>query len=128
MGLRGSPNLIMTTRRVVEGPISTRPGPRGMDVAGRAHYVAPAMELLLILSAILSVVTGAFTGVRGPEARLPQAEAAVGAPMAVSAVEQQAPRPLPVRPAMAAQSREVLPLPGFGLAAAVPLYADRLIE
>ena len=99
-----------------------------MDVAGGAHYVASAMELLLILSAMLSVVTGAFSGVRGPEARLPQAEAAVGAQVVVSAVEQQAPRLLPIRPAMAAQTREVLPLPGFGLAAAIPLYADRLIE
>ena len=86
------------------------------------------MELLLILSAMLSAVTGAFTGVRGPEARLHQAEAAVGAQVVVSAVEQQTAAVRPARPAVAAPSTEVLPLPSFAIVPALPLDAVRLIE
>ena len=86
------------------------------------------MELLLILSAMLSAVTGAFSGVRGPEGRLDPAQAAVGAQVAVSAVEQQVPAARAARPAQAPVSTEVAPLPGFAVAPAAPLYADRLIE
>lgn len=86
------------------------------------------MELLLILSAMLSAVTGAFTGVRGPEGRLHPAQAAVGAQVAVSAVEQQAPATRAARPPAAPASKEVEPLPAFAVAPAAPLYADRLIE
>ena len=86
------------------------------------------MELLLILSAMLSAVTGAFTGVRAPEAGMDHAQAAVGAQLVVSAVEQQAPRARTVRPADAPASTEVQPLSAFAVAAAAPLYADRLIE
>ena len=53
------------------------------------------MELLLILSAMLSAVTGAFSGVGGAEARVPQAEAAVGAQVAAAVVDQ---RVVPARP------------------------------
>ena len=86
------------------------------------------MELLLILSAMLSAVTGAFSGVRGPEARLHQAPAAVGAQLAVAAVEQQAPAITPARPAASPPSTELAPLADFALTPAAPLYADRLIE
>jgi hypothetical protein len=86
------------------------------------------MELLLILSAMLSAVTGAFSGVRGPEARLHQAEAAVGAQLVASAIEQQAPAERPARPPAGPPSTEVEPLPAFAVAPAAPLYADRLIE
>lgn len=86
------------------------------------------MELLLILSAMLSAVTGAFSGVRGPEAGLHQAEAAVGAQLAVSAIERQAPQPRPMRPADAPLSTEVEPLPDLAVAPAAPLYVDRPIE
>jgi hypothetical protein len=86
------------------------------------------MELLLILSAMLSAVTGAFTGAGAPEARLHQAEARVGAQIAVRAVEQQADEARPARPADAPPSTEVRPLPSFALVAAAPLYADRPIE
>jgi hypothetical protein len=86
------------------------------------------MELLLILSAMLSAVTGAFTGVRGPETRLDQAQAAVGAQVVVSAVEQRAAEAGPARPADAPPSTEVLPLPGFAIVPAIPLDAVRLIE
>ena len=86
------------------------------------------MELLLILAAMLSAVTGAFTGARGPEARVAEPQAAVGAAVAVVAVEQQAARVLPVRPANIAPTTEVPALRAFALVAAVPIYADRLIE
>ena len=86
------------------------------------------MELLLILSAMLSAVTGAFTGVRGPEGRLAPAEAAVGAQLVVAIVEEQAAPAVPTRPLDTPPSTEVPALPGFALAAAAPLYAVRLIE
>ena len=86
------------------------------------------MELLLILSAMLSAVTGAFTGVRGPEGRIDSAQAAVGAQVAVSAVEQQAPAAKAERPAPGPIATEVAAPPGFAVAPAAPLYADRLIE
>ena len=86
------------------------------------------MELLLILSAVLSVVTGAFSGVRGPEARIHQAEATVGAQVVVSTVEEQATSLVFARPEELGFTVEVLPLGLFRLAAAFPLYADRLIE
>ena len=86
------------------------------------------MELLLILSAMLSAVTGAFTGARGPEARLPQAEAAVGAQVAAAVVEQRAAPATTHRPADAPPSIEFPALRDFGLAAAIPVYTDRLRE
>jgi hypothetical protein len=88
-----------------------------------------AMEFLLILSAMLSAVTGAFGGARAPEARLhheTQAEAiqaAAPATLAVAPVSDLRAE-LPVPPPRAAPSA----LPLFSLAAAIPLYADRLIE
>ncbi len=86
------------------------------------------MELLLILSAMLSAVTGAFTGVRGLDARIPQAEAAVGAQAAATVVERRAAPKAADRPADAPPATEAPVLPGFALVAAIPLYADRLIE
>jgi len=86
------------------------------------------MELLLILSAMLSAVTGAFTGARGPEARLPQAEAAVGAQVAAAVVEQRAAPATTDRPADAPPPIEFPALRDFGLAAAIPVYTDRLRE
>jgi hypothetical protein len=86
------------------------------------------MELLLILSAMLSAITGAFSGVREPEARLPQAEAAVGSQLAVAVAEQVAVQALPARPAAAPVPTDVPPLPRFAPALSIPLYADRLIE
>ena len=103
-------------------------GARGMDLGGRRHYVASAMEFLLILSAVLSAVTGAFTGARAPEARLHQEASAqivsVARPSATVAapaarIEMAFPNVAPVL----ADS-----LPAFSLAASIPLYVDRLIE
>ena len=61
-----------------------------MDLRAPRHYVAHAMEFLLILSAMLSAVTGAISGVRAPEARLHHAEAvAVAAELAAPAAGQR---------------------------------------
>ncbi|HVQ10226.1 MAG TPA: hypothetical protein VMS43_17550 [Allosphingosinicella sp.] len=87
------------------------------------------MEFLLVLSALLSAVTGAFTGARPHEARLHHAATAQS--VAVAEPAQQvavpaariavAPAPAPAR--AIAEARPVSAPP-----AAVPLYADRPIE
>lgn len=86
------------------------------------------MELLLTLFAMLGAVTGVFSGVRGPEAQVHQAEAAATVE-AIAAVAEAAVEPIvAVIPANDGFSMEVVPLPAFALSAAIPLYADRLIE
>ncbi|HYI46897.1 MAG TPA: hypothetical protein VEX35_00380 [Allosphingosinicella sp.] len=100
-----------------------------MDLEAQRHYVAPAMEFLLVLSALLSAVTGAFTGARPHEARQHHAAAtqsvAVAEPSAKVAVPvARIAVATPRAPEVAvADARPVAPPP-----AAVPLYADRLIE
>jgi hypothetical protein len=97
-----------------------------MDVRPARHYVAPAMELLLILSAMLSAVTGAFTGARAAEPRpFHAAQVQAEAPGAEVAVEAaRLPLALPEARPIAAL---VAPAT-FDPAAPIPLYADRLIE
>lgn len=99
-----------------------------MDLAASRPYVAPAMEFLLILSAILSAVTGAFSGVRGPEARTHQAEVSLSAERAAPIAREAATRIDRAVPEFAPLMAEVHAPPVFALAAIVPLYADRLIE
>ena len=99
-----------------------------MDLDASGHYVRPAMELLLILSAMLSAVTGAFSGTRGPEARIHEAETTVGARLVVVVAEEEAAQAVSSVPEDAAPSTEVRPPRAFALADSIPLYADRLIE
>jgi hypothetical protein len=96
-----------------------------MDLGPRRHYVACAMEFLLILSAMLSAVTGAISGARAPEARLHQAEAV----QTVAPVRQEAERSVAAVSPTAAPVRPQVhdALPAFA-PAAIPLYANRLIE
>jgi hypothetical protein len=85
------------------------------------------MELLLILSAMLSAITGAFSGVRAPDARpLHAAAARVEAPCADRLV-RIAPRAAAI-PGEGRRIAAVFATPAFALPAAIPLYADRLIE
>jgi len=107
---------------------SARATAQGMDLDRSGHYVRPAMELLLILSAMLSAVTGAFSGTRGPEGRIHEAETIVGARLLVVVAEEEVARTTPAAPDDAAPSTEVRPLPDFALADAIPIYADRLLE
>jgi hypothetical protein len=86
------------------------------------------MELLLILSAMLSAVTGVFSGVGEPEARVHQAEAAPAAQAAAAVAEEAVTAIAIVIPRNQPRSSEVLALPKFAIVAAVPLYSDRLIE
>lgn len=99
-----------------------------MDLAGASHYVALAMEWLLIFSALLSAVTGAISGGRAVEPGYQQAEAAVGAQLAVAAATQQAMRPDAVVPANVAPEAAPGFPPAIVLPASIPLYADRRLE
>ena len=98
-----------------------------MDLAAPRYYVAAAMNFLLILSALLSAVTGAFSGARAPEARPHH--------VAVAQAETPCPERL-VRMAQAAvpasrDSRRIAAIfaaHAFDLRPSVPAYADRRIE
>lgn len=98
-----------------------------MDLRAARHYVAGAMEFLLILSAMLSAVTGAISGVRAPEPRLHHAAAVQAEAPCLKQVQRVARRPAPVANAMP-RVAAVFAAPSFDLTPANPLYADRLIE
>ena len=83
-----------------------------------------AMELLLILSAMLSAVAG----VREAEAPVQRTEAAAEATLAVAVAQARSTVAAPALPVAEALSREVPPLPGFAVAAPPPLETIRLNE
>ncbi len=66
-----------------------------MDLAASRHYVGTRMQFLLLLSALLSAVTGAFVGPRTAHAQPNQVEA-----------QQQAVVAAPARAQIAAVARE----------------------
>jgi hypothetical protein len=86
------------------------------------------MEFLMILSALLSAVTGAFAGTRPAEVRLHQAAAtqSLAAPAPSATVAVPAARPVQAIPEQAAEAAPVpptaAPLPS------APIETDRLIE
>lgn len=85
------------------------------------------MELLLILSAMLSAVTGAFSGVRAPDARPHHAAAVQVEAPCVEQVQRVARLQAPAA-SFAPRIRAIFTAPRFDLKATIPLYADRLIE
>jgi hypothetical protein len=98
-----------------------------MDLSDARHYVADAMEFLLILSAMLSAITGAISGVRAPEARLHHA-AALQAEAPCAKVAPQAVRLAAPAPSEGPRIAAIFAPRAFDLEAAIPLYAVRLIE
>ena len=100
----------------------------GMDLRGPRHYVAVAMEWLLIFSAMLSAVTGALPGARESEARVaPPASAVASVRAAAEIVEQTAGRENPI-PANRAPVVPVRRPAEAAPAAADPLATIRLDE
>ena len=85
------------------------------------------MNFLLILSAMLSAVTGAFSGVRAPEARPHHIAVARAETHSPNRMVQAARAQLPV-PNAAPRAAAVFAAPAFDLKAPIPVYADRLIE
>jgi hypothetical protein len=98
-----------------------------MDLRDPRHYVAGAMEFLLILSAMLSAITGAISGVRAPEARLHHA-AAIQAEAPCAEAAQQVVRLEMPGPSEGPRIAAIFAPRAFDLKAAIPLYADHLIE
>ncbi len=86
------------------------------------------MEFLLVLSALLSALTGAFTGPRDGETRLGQAEAQLiaaaeaGAPIRTAALRPL--HPLPSIAQLSSHVPDIAPAPAL----LAPLAFVRLIE
>ena len=85
------------------------------------------MNFLLILSAMLSAVTGAISGVRAPDARphhMAMARAETACPDRMVRAARIAVPAWNVAP----RAASLLAATDFDLRASIPAYADRLIE
>ena len=74
------------------------------------------MQILLLLSALLSALTGAFVGPASADVRMDRAEAQIGAP-AEAVTPSQAPAARPIEPCARVAGREKRP----DVAPAVPI-------
>ena len=96
-----------------------------VDARRRSHYAGRAMNLLLLLSALLSALTGVGSAVRAPAAAQAVSAQVTAAAAQVRAV-RVAQRPQPGRPTLAmVRSVAALPVP---ITAFAPLYASRRRE
>ena len=99
-----------------------------MDVRASRHYVAPAMSFLLVFSAVLNALTGAFVGARAPEPGLHQ-QASVQIAAAVETAQQVAvPAPRIEQPLPPISDDRVFASETATPPAAAPLDTVRLIE
>ena len=85
------------------------------------------MEFLMILSALLSAVTGAFAGPRPAEVRVHQPAPAQSVAAAVPSVRIAAPAVRPVRAVPARPAALLAPVTSAPLTSA-PIGTDRLLE
>lgn len=100
-----------------------------LDVAGRTHYIAAPMELLLFLSAFLSALTGAINGVRAPEVGLYQTAGGIEASDAGAVANATVSARRFPAPARAIGTILVAaPLAALAIAPHVALYASRRRE
>jgi hypothetical protein len=113
---------------ILKGSVKPDSMLRAWTLPPRATMSMPAMEFLLVLSALLSALTGAFTGPRDGEARLGHAQAQliaaaeVGTPVRTAAL-----RPVQALPSivlLSSHAPEIAPAPAL----LAPLAFIRLIE
>ncbi|MGH6613270.1 hypothetical protein [Sphingomonas sp.] len=92
------------------------------------------MQLLLFLSALLSALTGAISGVRAPEAQFHQSAGAVAGAQASATVRHAAVRQLRtwlalvIEPGFATTASVQVAAPDLAIFAAFPLYLSKLRE
>jgi hypothetical protein len=86
------------------------------------------MEFLMILSALLSAVTGAFAGPRPEEARLHQPAPAQSVAVAAPSVRIAIPAVRPVQAIPAQPARAVAAPVTAAPPSSAPIRTDRLIE
>ena len=98
-----------------------------MDLRPAPHYVPSAMNFLLILSALLSAVTGVFSGARAPEPRPHHVAVARAEAPCPERMVRMAPLPVPAA-AQLRQAAATFALPALDVRPSAPAYADRLIE
>lgn len=97
-----------------------------MDDAGVRSYVG-RVKLLLLLSALLSALTGVQAGARAPRAAVAVSQVAVlSAPLRSASVALGG-RPSLILPTLADRARAAI-APVWRLAVVVPLYASRRRE
>jgi hypothetical protein len=101
------------------------------EAAAKARPIVRAgLNFLLILSALLSAVTGAFAGAREQEPRTHQAAAALESAVAVTveSAVSAVPAASPILAAALPARAETTALAAFPIALAAPLDGVRLLE